>query len=111
MSRPRYGYMCAVDFDHELGEAAGGNMIYPSEKSAIDNSPCVKSCGLVKVEVSKVKTLISSTFDDAKTAKEWDEYYKTDEYKQYLLERMDHLREQLDFLNGLYEKTRGDKDV
>ena len=30
MDEPRYGYMCKIDWDWELGEALGGNDIYPS---------------------------------------------------------------------------------
>jgi hypothetical protein len=111
MSKPRYGYMCAVDFYHELGEAAGGNMIYPSKKSAIKHSPCVKSCGLLKVEVVEVRKVLPSTFDDAKSSEEWDKYYKSQEYQTYLLERMDAVREQLNYLNNLYEKSKEGSDV
>jgi hypothetical protein len=100
--------MCAVDFLHELGEAAGGNTIYPSEKSAIENSPCVKSCGLVKVKIVEVKQILPSTFDNCKTSEEWEEYNKSDEYRSHLLDRIDHLEDQLSFLYKLYKKSKGD---
>jgi hypothetical protein len=37
------GWMCAVDFQHELGEALGGNTIYPSEKDLRKRRVCVNS--------------------------------------------------------------------
>ena len=46
-----YGYMCKVDFDHELGCALGGNTVYPSLKDLRDNhSEC--HFGSVKVKIS-----------------------------------------------------------
>lgn len=46
-----YGYMCKVDFDHELGCALGGNTIYPSLKDLKKHhSEC--HFGSVKVKVS-----------------------------------------------------------
>lgn len=44
-------YMCGVDWQHEIGCAMGGNRFYPSVKDAEENCKCVKSCGLVEVEV------------------------------------------------------------
>lgn len=47
----KYGYMCKVDFDHEVGEALGGNKIYPSLKDLRrHHSEC--HFGSVKVKVS-----------------------------------------------------------
>ena len=37
------GWMCSVDFDHELGEAAGGTTIYESEKDLRKHRTCVNS--------------------------------------------------------------------
>ncbi len=45
------GYMCAVDWEWELGAASGGNTIYPSEKDAVRCRKCISGCGLVEVEV------------------------------------------------------------
>jgi hypothetical protein len=36
-----YGWMCGVDFDFELGEAAGGNKIYPSKEDLMERRKCV----------------------------------------------------------------------
>ena len=37
------GWMCGVDFSCELGEANGGNTIYPSEENLRANRECVNS--------------------------------------------------------------------
>lgn len=37
------GWMCGVDFSCELGEANGGNTIYPSEENLRANRTCVNS--------------------------------------------------------------------
>jgi hypothetical protein len=49
---PIYGYMCGVDFQHELGEASDGNIIYPSVNNLKQNKPCWKECGIVKVKIT-----------------------------------------------------------
>lgn len=46
-----YGYMCKVDFDHELGCALGGNKIYPSLKD-LRKHHSEYHFGSVKVKVS-----------------------------------------------------------
>lgn len=51
MNETRYGYMCKVDFDWELGEALGGTTIYPSIDDLKSKRPCVFTCGIVKVKV------------------------------------------------------------
>ncbi len=48
---PRYGYMCKVGFDWELGHAIGGNKIYPSVEDLKENCRCVEECGIVKVRI------------------------------------------------------------
>ena len=47
---PRYGYMCSIDWNWELGEALGGSTIYPSLKDLKDNHD-VEHCGVVKVKI------------------------------------------------------------
>ncbi len=51
------GYMCGVDWDHELGQALGGNVIYPSKADLIANKKCTDECGIVEVEV-RLKKII-----------------------------------------------------
>lgn len=45
------GYMCATDWECEIGAALGGNVIYTSPEDAIENRKCIGGCGLVEVEV------------------------------------------------------------
>lgn len=45
------GYMCAVDWEFELGAASGGNRVFPSKEDALKHLKCGKSCGIVEVEV------------------------------------------------------------
>jgi hypothetical protein len=48
------GFMCAIDWQHELGEASGGNRIYPSLRDLKEYHPMWEECGVVEVEVSLV---------------------------------------------------------
>lgn len=50
--KPKYGYIDATDFYHELGEAAGGVTIYASVNDTLENCWCAKECGVLKVKVS-----------------------------------------------------------
>lgn len=46
------GYMCGIDWQHELGEAPGGTKVYMSPEDLIKNHSCAAdSCGIVKVRV------------------------------------------------------------
>lgn len=45
------GYMCRVDFVHELGAAMGGNTVYPNVEDCKKHRKCVDTCGIVEVEV------------------------------------------------------------
>jgi len=58
------GYMDKVDFDYELGGAKGGNRIFPSVKDLEENKKCVKSCGIVEVEVRLRRVIRESNFDE-----------------------------------------------
>ncbi len=51
------GFMCTIDWDYELGEALGGNRIYPSVRDLKDNHATSTECGIVEVEVRIVKTV------------------------------------------------------
>lgn len=44
-------YMCGVDYQHELGEAADGTPLYPSAESLKKYRKCWKQCGIVEIEV------------------------------------------------------------
>lgn len=58
----RTGYMDYVDFLYELGEARGGNTIYPSIKNIKEYVSCVDECGIVEVEVKLVKVVQGSDY-------------------------------------------------
>jgi hypothetical protein len=45
------GYMCGVDWECELGMAAGGNRIYGSEEDLRESTNCWKGCGIVEVKI------------------------------------------------------------
>lgn len=61
--------MDKVDFDHELGEAAGGNRIYPSKEDLVRCQPCTAECGVVKVEVRLLKVIQEENFQPDKVVK------------------------------------------
>ena len=54
----RVGYMCAIDFDHELGEAWGGSKIYSSLDDLKEHHHCWEGCGIVKVKIYHNKTVV-----------------------------------------------------
>ena len=60
LSKGRVGWMDAVDFQHELGEALGGNTIYPSEEDLRKNKSCIDKseyCYPIRVLVFDAKDL------------------------------------------------------
>jgi hypothetical protein len=44
-------YICATDYEHELGEAAGGAPLYASVADLKASRKCVAECGIVAVRV------------------------------------------------------------
>ena len=52
------GYMCKIDFDNELGRAAGGLPVYSSIEDLKENHDCWESCGIVKVRVEYLSTIV-----------------------------------------------------
>lgn len=61
-------YMCSTDFDHELGNAAGGTKLYASLEDLQENNPCTtcpksdSPCGIYEVEVRLVKVIQEPSF-------------------------------------------------
>lgn len=51
------GFMDYIDYECELGFAAGGNAVYPSAQSARENRKCIESCGIVEVRVKAVRVV------------------------------------------------------
>ncbi len=60
------GFMCKVDFDHELGCAAGGNRVYPTMWDPEKNRECVRGreacCGIVEVEVRLKRIVVGDSW-------------------------------------------------
>ena len=59
--KPRYGFMCQIDFHHELGEAYPYTEIYPSIKTLKEQRDCVKECGIYKVKIVIEKVIQKGT--------------------------------------------------
>lgn len=56
------GYMCKVDFEHDMRGAHDGARIYPSEKALRDERGCVVECGIVEVRVSLSRVVQEEDF-------------------------------------------------
>jgi len=50
-------YMCRTDYDHELGAAMGGNVVYPSVEDLKLHRGCITECGIVAVRVEFVRVV------------------------------------------------------
>lgn len=48
-TRAIFGWMCAVDFDCEMGMASGGTTVYASEQELRRTRVCVHECGVATV--------------------------------------------------------------
>jgi hypothetical protein len=51
------GFMCYIDYAYELGNASGGNKVYPSMEDLYKSHPMADDCGVVEVEVV-VKSIV-----------------------------------------------------
>lgn len=59
----RTGFMCKVDFEHEVGVAKGAHIIASSVEELKKRRRCVDRCGIVEVEVKLVRVVQESNFD------------------------------------------------
>lgn len=50
-------FMCATDYECELGMAAGGVGVYASVADLKASRPCVAECGIVAVRVEYVRNV------------------------------------------------------
>jgi hypothetical protein len=66
----RYAYMDKVDFEHELGEAVGGNTLYSSVKDLLNNQKCITECGVVKVKITIEEVILGSKYRMTEEEKE-----------------------------------------
>lgn len=108
-SQTRKGFMCQVDFVHELGEASGGNTIYPTEDQAKKYSPCVTECGLVEVEVKVVREVLpENDRGDRRGVDPWDEKAQEKVWFENLKLKIQQTEDRLEYLKkslkGLKEK-------
>ena len=58
MQKKVKGYMCEIDWNWELGEAAGGTTVYATLNDLKENHKCWEECGIVEVEVKMVKQVV-----------------------------------------------------
>jgi len=72
MSEEKYVYVCGVDWQHELGEASGGNKVYPSVEDLKRHVSCWVDCGIVKIKMSNAEWVFdqSRSFNRNETAAE-----------------------------------------
>lgn len=64
------GYMCAVDWECELGAAMGGNRVFPSLEDALESLKCGKVCGIVEVSVAFKSVALQGTCEHSSTREE-----------------------------------------
>lgn len=55
-------YTCGVDWQHELGHAAGGNRVYASVKDLKEHAKCWEQCGIVELEITLSKWIAEQDF-------------------------------------------------
>jgi hypothetical protein len=64
------GFMCSVDFHHEMGEALGGTTVYASLKDLNRNRKCIDECGSEEVVTLSLldfnRLLEMANFDSSK---------------------------------------------
>ena len=59
------GYMCATDWECEIGANADGNVIFPSLETAMQRLKCAKGCGVVEVSISFKSLALQGTSEIA----------------------------------------------
>ena len=58
------GFMCATDFDCELGSARGGVPVYSSLEDLCEARSCIKQCGVARVRVVLMEWVKEPDFSD-----------------------------------------------
>jgi hypothetical protein len=59
----REGYMCQIDFDHELGESYYPSKIYSDLESLKAIHKCWRGCGIVKVSITMTEVIVPQDLD------------------------------------------------
>lgn len=62
-------YLDGVDWQYEVGEAYGGNLVHPSLKDTEESHPCVQQCGVVECDLVFNRWVKPQNFDAACTKK------------------------------------------
>lgn len=71
------GYMCMIDWEHELGNAHDGNKVYPSIEALKEHHPMWAECGIVEVEVRFRREVVPQDFEQSHP-----EETRSDEYEK-----------------------------
>lgn len=96
----RYAYMDGVDFDHEVGEAAGGNTVYATPEDLLKYQSCATGCGIYRVRITKEKEILPQEFLSRDSISSDDIDNKTPKYLAWKKRDVRHWKERL----GLYER-------
>src|SRR5665213_522809 len=102
-------FMDGVDFQHEIGHASGGNKVYASLGDLLENNPCAKSCGAVKVKVEFVEWVMEQNWNNTELTEYSAEEIEKDRDLQMLEGAMAHLKyltEKLEKQNNKVEALR-----
>jgi hypothetical protein len=84
----RIGYVDLVDYQHEIGEAAGGNTIYASAGDLKKHQSCWEGCGIAKVKVYLDEIVHPQNLMGNVSAEcTWEEYTGSPEYLTHLQKR------------------------
>lgn len=114
--------MDGVDWQHEIGEAAGGNTVYPSINDLKENNKCWKSCGIVECEItfkkwSKNQDLFGPSTNTVVYNKEEMEKNRDivlleglKKHLKYLEDRAKKLKKRIDY-HSKKVKKKGNKNV
>jgi hypothetical protein len=58
------GYMCKIDYDHELGHACGGTSVYSSLEDLKEHHDCWEECGIVEVKITLKEVILETNLFD-----------------------------------------------
>ena len=88
-------YICGISFRYELGEASGGNQVYPSVEDLNKHSKCCHSgCGVVELDVTLSKWIEEQNHDlQAANSMSWQEanLYLIEETKKDIVKLQNYL--------------------
>jgi ribosomal protein L34E len=63
------GYMCGVDYQHEVGEVMDSTPVYSSVEDLKRQRTCWKRCGICEIEIRAVKWVEPQDFSNGKSQK------------------------------------------